>query len=77
MDELAIIKLFAGGGIGVGAEHNEYPHWIGKERVNILLLGVDQRPGERGPWRTDTMIVTSVDPVSKSAGCFDSARFVG
>ena len=62
------------GGIGVGAEHNEYPHWIGKERVNILLLGVDQRPGERGPWRTDTMIVTSVDPVSKSAGMLSIPR---
>jgi LCP family protein required for cell wall assembly len=64
----------SGGGIGVGVEHNEYPHWAGKERVNILILGVDQRPGERGPWRTDTMIVASVDPVSKSAGILSIPR---
>lgn len=62
------------GGIGVGAEHNEYPRWNGKQRVNILILGVDQRPGERGPWRTDTMIVVSVDPVSKSVGVLSIPR---
>lgn len=62
------------GGIGVGAEHNEYPRWNGKERVNILVLGVDQRPGERGPWRTDTMVVVSVDPVSNSAGVLSIPR---
>ena len=62
------------GGIGVGTEHNEYPRWNGKQRVNILILGVDQRPGERGPWRTDTMIVVSIDPVSKSAGVLSIPR---
>ena len=62
------------GGIGVGAEHNEYPHWNGKERVNILILGVDQRPNESGPWRTDTMMVVSVDPESKSAGMLSIPR---
>ena len=62
------------GGIGVGVEHNEYPRWNGKERVNILILGVDQRPGESGPWRTDTMMVVSVDPESKSAGMLSIPR---
>jgi len=62
------------GGIGVGVQHSEYPRWNGRERVNILILGVDQRPGEAGPWRTDTMIVISVDPVSKSAGILSIPR---
>jgi len=64
------------GGIGVGADaaRNEYPYWNGKERVNILVMGVDQRPGEKGPWRTDTMIVVSVDPQSKSAGVLSIPR---
>jgi polyisoprenyl-teichoic acid--peptidoglycan teichoic acid transferase len=62
------------GGIGVGTQHNEYPRWNGKQRVNILILGVDQRPSERGPWRTDTMIVVSIDPVSKSAGVLSIPR---
>jgi LCP family protein required for cell wall assembly len=62
------------GGIGVGVEHNEYPRWNGKERVNILVLGVDQRPNESGPWRTDTMVVVSIDPESKSAGMLSIPR---
>ncbi|MFD2673540.1 LCP family protein [Marinicrinis sediminis] len=40
--------------------------WEGTERVNILLLGGDSRGIENGePPRSDTMIVVSVDPVSK------------
>ena len=62
------------GGIGVGAEHVEYPRWNGKERVNLLILGIDQRPGESGPWRTDTMMVISIDPQSKSAGLLSIPR---
>jgi len=39
-----------------------------EERVNILLLGIDQREIEdRGPWRTDTMILVSLDPATHSA----------
>ncbi len=37
------------------------------ERINILLLGIDQREGESGPWRTDTMILVSIDPAARSA----------
>ncbi len=62
------------GGLGVGVEFNEYPHWEGKERINILVLGIDQRGQEQGPWRTDTLIVLSVDPVSKSAGILSIPR---
>ncbi len=44
------------------------------ERVNILLLGVDQRPGQKGATRTDTMILLTVDPVSKIAGMLSIPR---
>ncbi|NPV67789.1 MAG: LCP family protein [Anaerolineae bacterium] len=44
-----------------------YSAWSDPNRVNILLLGIDQRRGEQGPFRTDTMIVLSVDPVRRSA----------
>jgi LCP family protein required for cell wall assembly len=50
------------------------PDWSQKERVNILLLGVDQRPGEEGPWRSDTMIIVSVDPRSVTAGALSIPR---
>jgi len=48
--------------------------WQRKERVNILLLGIDRRPGEIGPWRTDTMLLASVDPASNSASMLSIPR---
>lgn len=50
------------------------PDWSQKERVNILLLGVDQRPNEEGPWRSDTMIIVTVDPQSMTAGALSIPR---
>jgi polyisoprenyl-teichoic acid--peptidoglycan teichoic acid transferase len=38
-----------------------------KETVNILLLGIDQRVGEEGPFRSDTMILVSIDPSRNTA----------
>jgi len=48
--------------------------WEKKERVNILLLGIDKREGEHGPWRTDTMILGTIDPQSKTAGMLSIPR---
>jgi len=50
------------------------PDWERKERVNILILGLDQREGEPGPWRTDTMMVLTVDPENKTAGLLSIPR---
>ncbi len=43
-------------------------------RINILLMGIDQRKGETGEFNTDTMIVFSVDPVRKSVGMLSIPR---
>jgi polyisoprenyl-teichoic acid--peptidoglycan teichoic acid transferase len=49
--------------------------WDGKDRVNILVLGIDEREGEKDPgYRTDTMIVLTVDPVTKRAGLLSIPR---
>ncbi len=45
-----------------------------KERVNILLLGIDERKSQNGPWRTDTMIILTVDPATKTAGLLSIPR---
>ncbi len=45
-----------------------------KERVNILLMGMDQRPGERGPTRTDTLIVLTVNPATGRVGMLSIPR---
>ncbi|MFN8419700.1 MAG: LCP family protein [Anaerolineae bacterium] len=45
-------------------------------RITILLLGVDQRPGEKGPFRSDTIMVLSFDPVRKAAAMLSIPRDV-
>ncbi len=45
------------------------------KRLNILLLGIDQRDDEKGnPTRSDTMIVVSVDEASKRSALISLAR---
>ncbi len=50
------------------------PVWSDPGRVTILLLGIDQRRGEEGPFRTDTMIVLSLDPVRRSGAMLSIPR---
>ena len=50
------------------------PRWEGTERINILVMGIDQRENEEGPWRTDTMMVLTLDPVSMSGGMLSIPR---
>jgi polyisoprenyl-teichoic acid--peptidoglycan teichoic acid transferase len=39
---------------------------FGLGRINVLLMGIDQREGETGPFPTDTMIVLSLNPAAQS-----------
>ncbi|RIK20541.1 MAG: hypothetical protein DCC51_07375 [Anaerolineae bacterium] len=48
--------------------------WEGNERVNILLLGIDRRPGEAFVSRTDSMMVISVDPQTDTASILSIPR---
>lgn len=48
--------------------------WQGKERVNVLFLGIDRRAGQEGYFRTDTMLVLTVDPVTKTGGVLSIPR---
>lgn len=43
-------------------------------RITILLLGIDQRKGETGSFRTDTMMLLSVDPARKTAAMLSVPR---
>jgi LCP family protein required for cell wall assembly len=49
------------------------PQWNGKDRLNILLIGADQRPKE-GTFNTDTLIVVSIDPRTKQVAMFSLPR---
>ncbi|UCG23167.1 MAG: LCP family protein, partial [Chloroflexota bacterium] len=44
------------------------------ERRNILVMGIDRRPGEAFVSRTDTMMLVSVDPESDSAAILSIPR---
>lgn len=56
-----------------GAAPVQLPNWERQERVNILVLGIDQREGD--PYaRTDTMIVVSIDPKAKTIGMLSLPR---
>jgi polyisoprenyl-teichoic acid--peptidoglycan teichoic acid transferase len=52
--------------------------WTGKERVNVLVLGVDyadwDSPDRAGPPRSDAMILLTIDPKTKTAGMLSIPR---
>jgi LCP family protein required for cell wall assembly len=50
------------------------PRWEGTERINVLVMGIDQREYEEGPWRTDTMLVLTIDPITMSGGMLSIPR---
>ena len=51
-----------------------YPDIENKGRVNILFMGIDQRPGETTACRTDTMIMISINPQDMSASLLSIPR---
>jgi len=57
-------------------ESNLPPAWDGASRINILLIGLDFRDWEAGLGapRSDTMILLTIDPLSKSAGLLSIPR---
>jgi polyisoprenyl-teichoic acid--peptidoglycan teichoic acid transferase len=52
------------------------PAWDGASRINILFLGLDERDliENEGPPRSDTMILFTVDPITKTAGMLSIPR---
>ena len=50
------------------------PVWSGNDRLNVLVLGIDTRDGDRTTQNTDTMIVVSLDPLNKTAAMLSIPR---
>ena len=49
--------------------------WDGESRFTILAMGIDRRPGETGlAYRTDTMMVISLDPATQQIGILSIPR---
>jgi polyisoprenyl-teichoic acid--peptidoglycan teichoic acid transferase len=50
------------------------PNVAAGDRVNVLLLGTDCRPEDRGLCRTDSMMIASLDPKTPSASLLSMPR---
>jgi len=50
------------------------PTWTGTNPVTVLLLGIDERAQEEGPFRTDTIMVLTLDPTVKQGGILSLPR---
>jgi len=44
------------------------------ERINVLLMGIDRRGGTGWGYRSDTMIIVTVDPINNTAGMMSIPR---
>lgn len=54
---------------------NQIGQWQGKDRITILVMGIDQRPNEDSSvTRTDMMLLLTLDPQTKSAGMMSIPR---
>lgn len=55
---------------------SDIPQWEDPSRITVLLMGIDQRTAtsERGPFRTDTMILVQIDPIRMTAGVLSIPR---
>jgi polyisoprenyl-teichoic acid--peptidoglycan teichoic acid transferase len=54
----------------------ERPAWNGQSRFNILIMGMDRRPGARDNLntRTDVMMLVSYDPANRQIGILSIPR---
>lgn len=53
----------------------ELKPWDGQSRFTMILTGLDRRPGETGlAYRTDTMMLVSLDPETNSIGILSIPR---
>lgn len=49
--------------------------WAGAQRVTVLVMGIDRRPGEdENGYPTDSMLLLTVDPVAKTAAMLSIPR---
>lgn len=67
--------LAAARGVPVPRSDGNTPIWEEHERITVLLLGIDQRPWEiNEPSRTDTILLATYDPHTKTAGMLSIPR---
>ncbi len=61
-------------GAGTATSGTTAPGWSGHERLNVLVLGIDTRDDDPVSQNTDTMIVLSLDPDTRTAAMLSIPR---
>jgi len=64
--------VFFTGGIGINKTKRTADFAVGQHKVNILVLGVDERDGDKG--RSDTMFVATIDESTKAVSLLSVPR---
>lgn len=73
--EGVVTSASGGGGMLGDGQSMVIQPWDGEERFTVLVMGMDRRPGEfGGAYRTDTMILISLDPQTDSVGMLSIPR---
>lgn len=72
----AVFEVPAGRTLGAGTSTSgtTAPGWSGRERLNVLLLGIDTRDDDPETLNTDTIIVLSLDPIGHTAAVLSIPR---
>lgn len=61
-------------GSGTPTAGTRAPAWSGRDRLNVLLLGIDTREESPETQNTDTVIVLSIEPTARSAAMLSIPR---
>ena len=72
--ELPPVQVVDGGTLPTPTPAPTVADWEGDGRVNILMMGIDRRPGEAFVSRTDTIMLLSVDPATDTASILSIPR---
>lgn len=72
--DLAPVPIVEGATAAPPTPQPTFAAWEGSDRVNILLLGIDRRPGEAFVSRTDSMMVISINPRTNAASILSIPR---
>lgn len=64
------------GAVGIDSGNDQASAEKPEDRINVLVMGLDQRfdQADNQPYRTDSVMVMTIDPFSKTAGTFSIPR---
>ncbi len=71
---LEVMEVLDAAEVAVIPTAEPLPQLESNDRLTVLVMGVDRRPGESFSTRTDTMIVLSIDPENDTASMLSIPR---